>query len=75
MKDITKGDILVALEDLPALIKKDKRSIAQMMLPSVQQYVHGAGEVYWETRNKKLQVSLKVRRTNAQVKKALKEER
>lgn len=35
MKDITKGDLLMILDNLPVIIKKDKCKIAQEMLPDI----------------------------------------
>ncbi len=63
MTDITKGDLLEVIDSLPPLIKKDKRRIAQMILPDIQKWADGTGSVIGKTTDGRLEVILSIRRT------------
>lgn len=63
MKDITKGDLLEAIDSLAPIIKNQKRQIAQMILPDIQNWAGGSGSVVWTTQDDRLEVVLSIRRT------------
>lgn len=63
MKDINKGDILEAIEDLSKTLKREKRTAANIMLPGIQNYIYGMGSVIATTRDDRLEFEITIRRT------------
>lgn len=63
MKDITKGDLLEAIDSLAPNVKSQKRQIARAILPDIQNWVGGTGSVVWKTKDGRLEVVLSIRRT------------
>lgn len=73
MKDISKGDLIELIEDLPACIKNDKYRIATNMLPSIQNWVGGVGKWGYESRDGELEVCIWIRRTQKYQNKIIRE--
>lgn len=63
MKDITKGDLLVVIDDLPRFIKNDKYRMASRMLPEIKNWIGGVGKWSYETKDGELEAIIYIRRT------------
>lgn len=63
MKDITKGDLITLIDDLPARLKNDKYRMASSMLPEIQNWVGGIGKWCYKTRDGELGIVINVFRT------------
>lgn len=73
MKDITKGDILNAIDAIIPCLKHDRSWIAQRALPQIQNWEGGYGGVAYNMPDGKLMVDVRIMRQPAQQRKARKE--
>lgn len=75
MKDITKGDVLNLLDELPVVIKNDKRRIAQYTISGIRSYAYGSSSTSYVSNDGKLECEIIIRRSRENIRKAIGEQR